>query len=671
MLDSKKTYALIFCAALAFFILSLRPVTDLSSVFLDSLRILSGFLTCFFSAGFLISLIVFKKYGKTAEAPFVFIAGIFLSCLLTYPLAIMNILIEGQNNYYQYRLHRIAGLYFLIICVLTFVNIAYAKKVVFMGYGSQARKIAVILAGIIILNAFTVFCGINAHDLCGDEINIGMRSYDLVDGNVARRKAYFLSTVSHSPLINTAGFVSMQILQPSGLYELEDWMFRFLPALVSIMISVCLFFILYPEFGILPAFAAALLLSVSNYHAWMGRILLREGLMTFMLSFGVLSAFRIKRGDFYIVLCALALGAAFLAKFTAVFFAAPFFIYVYLLRKNRVISFSAVLAIVCLPVILFNVAAYITTGYMDQPFGKLFNMLGGAAGGPMTDHDNMYTGLVNPFKGFADCVRILLDQSGIILFSLILISFCFVLAQCFKEKNKDIFLVLSCIAVSTVLFVFNGVRAYYLYPVFFFMISAVGIAVKYAAGKRIRYLFFGFVFIGMLNSVLILLNTQYGKLNKYRPAGVFNAATGDELPQIDILKPVSYTTLLWLKSGNMKAIRQYMRNNITEDDLVVVDDDIYVLDYCWYIKKKALMLDDGNYLAYRKNCHIDKIQGEPTIIWQSKFRLYRNKKFRFVFLVTDKNRDSAKYKKEMEMRGRYGDPEYFIYKTGAFRRFLL
>ncbi|MCK9555901.1 glycosyltransferase family 39 protein [bacterium] len=629
---------------------------------MNPLRIISGFLTCFFSAGFLVSVILFKKYGKSSEALFIIIAGIFLSLLLSYPAAITNILLEGQKHYYQYRLHRISGLYLLLISVLTFINVRYRKKIRLEKYPDSAKLILILTGIILLLSGFMVFYGINAHDLCGDEINIGMRSYDLVDGNVARRQAFFLSTVSHSPLINTAGFISMQILQPFGFYELEDWMFRFLPALVSVMAAVCLFFILYRECGIFPAFAAALLLSVSNYHVWMGRIFLREGLMTFMLSFGVLSAFRIKDNDLYLFFCALALGAAFLVKFTALFFAVPFFIYVYLRKKEALINFILIFFAVCLPVILFNAAAYITTGYMDQPFGKLFNMFGGDAKGTMITHDNMYAHLVSPFDGIKHCLTILLDQSGIALFLLILISVFFSALKCFKEKNRDILFLLLIISVSMSLFAVNGVRAYYLYPVFFFMIMAAGFLIKHILNKQLKYLYLFFIGFIMLNSVFIVVNTHYREFISYKPVYRLDFATGDEWPGINLRNPVSYTTLLWVKSGNMKIIREYMRKNISNDDLVVVDDNIYVLDYCWYIKEKALMLDDKGYLGYRKDCHTDKIYGQPAIIWQSKYSFYKNRKFDNVYFITGQAADLPNYEKVLELSGRYRSPEYFIYR---------
>ncbi len=663
MLDSKKTYALFFFAALIFFVLSSRPAVDLNFPPLNLLRIISGFLTCFFSAGFLFSVMVFKKYGKTPQMPFIIIAGIFLSLLLTYPAAIINILIEGQKNYYQYRLQRISGLYFLIVSLLTFINIRYRKKIRLEKYQDSAKLILVLTLIILVLSGFMVFYGINTHDLCGDEINIGMRSYDLVDGNVARRKAFFLSTVSHSPLINTTGFVSMQILQPFGFYELEDWMFRFFPALVSVMTVVCLFFILYPEYGILPAFAAALLLSVSNYHVWMGRIFLREGLMTFMLSFGVLSAFRIKDNDLYLFFCALALGAAFMVKFTAAFFVIPFIIYVYFRKKEALINFILIFFAVCLPVILFNAVAYITTGYMDQPFGKLFNMFGGNAKGTMITHDNMYTRLVSPFDGIKHCLMILLDQSGIALFLLILISVFFSALKCFKEKSRDILLVLLIISIPMLLFVVNGVRAYYLYPVFFFMIMATGFFIKHMVNKQLKYLYLFFIGFIMLNSVFIVINTHYRKFIGYKPVYRPDFVTVDEWPDINLLNPVSYTTLLWVKSGNMKIIREYIRKNISDDDLVVVDDNIYVLDYCWYIKEKALMLDDKGYLGYRKDYHTDKIYGQPAIIWQSKYSLYKNSKFDNIYFITGQAADLPNYEKVLELSGRYRSPEYFIYRV--------
>ncbi|MBN2190839.1 MAG: glycosyltransferase family 39 protein, partial [Candidatus Aureabacteria bacterium] len=622
MLDSKKTYASVIFAAAVFFALSSRAAAGLSSPVLNLCRIISGFVTCFFSPGFLFSVAAFRKRGKAPETAFIILAGIFLSVLLTYPMAILNILIEGRENYYGYRLHRLSGLYLLVVGVAAFINMARGEKLVLKKYGSGAKLPALLTGILLVLSSFMVFRGIDAHDLCGDEINIGMRSYDLVDGNIARRKACFLSTVSHSPLINTAGFVSMQILQPRGFYDLQDWMFRFFPAAVSVMTVICLFFILYRECGILPAFAAALLLSVSNYHVWMGRILLREGLMVFMLSFAVFSAFRIKEDGLYLFFCALALGAAFLVKFTALFFAVPFFIYVYFRKKEGLINFTLVFFALCLPVILFNAAAYFTTGYMDQPFGKLFNMLGGDAGGPMVSHGDMYTRLVNPLDGIKNCLKVLADQSGIALSSLILTSVSFLAIRSLKERNRENLFILSAIAVSLVLFALNGVRAYYLYPVFFFMVAAVGMAMKGAAYKHAGYLFIILAAASLVNSVFIVINTQYKKFAAYKPVYDTGELAGHELPEINILKPVSFTTLLWVKSGNMKVIREYIKNNVNDDDLVLVDDNIYVLDYCWYIKEKALVLDDEGYLAYRKERHTDRIPGQPTIIWQSKYSLY-------------------------------------------------
>lgn len=637
---------------------------------ISALRIISGYITCFFATGSLLICLYLKKTGEKIHILLFILISTALSLIVTYPVGVFNIILEGKDNFYQFRIHRIATIYAVIVFAagrFLLRNGFSVKSTVNSVELDELRKSTkAALSVILLVSIFLVGFNLSRADLAGDEINIGMRSYDMVDGSVARREGYFISTVSHSPLINTSAFVAMQILEPGGFYKLDDWMFRVLPALISVFLMLGMFYLVLKISGQNPALWAAFLLSVCNYHVWMGRIFLREGLLTYMILCSALCIVADRRITWKIYLAGIFFGGALLVKFTALFFIAPFVIYIFINERSAKKTFSFIWPafVLFLPVVFYNAAAYLARGYMDQPMGKLFNLFGGNAKGPMTVSTGMYTALISPVDGMKDVFRVIADQSGLPLLVIIVPALAWSVYCTAKEKNRTVLFLLLLVVFPLAIFFINGIRSYYLYPVYIFWIALAGIFISLVVNKcgRMRYCSTAVFLIGGFYSVLVSFNTNIKSLNAYEIRYSEPGASGEIIPVISMAKPISATTLPWVASDGLKKIKAFIKSQVQEGDLVLVDDNMFILDYCWYVKKKGLYLNEVDYFAYRIENHVDKIPGEPTVTWLSKKTNYDKSHFRKRFVISMVRLSSNGLDEVLRLKNRQGKNSFYIYE---------
>lgn len=623
-------------------LLVIRHTVTASSGVAIWLRRVVGLSYVFFFSGYPLAHLFFPRHQPSRLLDrLVYSTG--FSLLLTYPAGLINLVREGQSNVYQIHLPGVITNLVILTTIFTFLCLFMRRRwminlsnVNILGKREATKLGLCFLSLIIVVSIFCNFYRLTRADLDGAEINIAFRAYDLIDGKIAGRKGLFISSVSHSPLLYYINHIAFQLLEPEGFYQLEDWMFRVAPAVLGVLIVLLTYLIGRRLFSEGIGLGAAFIIAINNHNIWVSRILLFETVLAFFILLAFY-AFNEERRRERIKLTGIFLGASLFSKFTG-FLLIPIFLFTsfYTARmkqfdsKQRIvnkpwwkeeewleqINILLIALIIFSPVIFYNIASYLKTGYMDQIFSKAGNLLGMPVGGGMIGDNDMYNSLVNPWQNLKVIIASLNDQYSFPLFSFFGLTLWSSLLLFPIEKmgiKKRILPFLIWIAVVTLFFMFNGVRAYY----FLFLTPAFAILTSYLLWRLLssrKASKLSHTFLLLFTAVIYLYAFYYSWQSNYSYS--FTTDLGEKQGEtghpVIILKPQRHYSLVtrsWQEDRGCKQLRRFTRENVGVNDLLLVDYSMDNLRYRWYVKEKGLMIMKGEYLYLQ-----DKIEGYPTVI---------------------------------------------------------
>ncbi len=428
---------------------------------------LLGFPFFYILAGLPLALLFF---GQTVEIISLMVASSTISIILLYPAAILVAFLEGTDGAAIYQSHLKLDAFVVIGITLVFTLIALyrgQKKITYELLSFHKKYLV-----LIILAALFLLSNLNRADMATDEVDLGYRAYDLIDGMVAGRKGYTLSFYDHTPLALHANHFGFQMLENRDFRYLEDWMIRFPSAIIAFLSFLIWGLVFFKYLPRRQAEASWLLLAVLTPFLFSGRIFLREVFITFFLG-----------GFFFFLedwlLASIMLGAILLVKSTNF----PLAILGIIIQTywqsgtakkklSSILKSSGVILLIFTPILVYNAAAHMLTGYMDILFSKIFNIYHPAG----YTGERAHGGTLIP--NFLNLLRVQADQLTIPGFILLL----FGVFKSLKQPAKKI-LYMSAIMLTTI-FIFYwlvGFRAYYL--IYLAPIMAMMIVVSYAGLK--------------------------------------------------------------------------------------------------------------------------------------------------------------------------------------------
>lgn len=528
----------------------------------EILRALLGLPYLFLLWPYALSLCLYSKPLSIVER---FLLGAGLGILMQYPLGILLTLIEGKSGEAIYSSHLPEISLLLLSTNIIFVLIARNK----FKEKDTFEKPDYLKSAILLIGLFILFLNLNRADLNTDEADIGYVAYDLVDGMLAGRNAYFISTTAHTPLALISNHFGMQLINDSGFHLISDWVLRASNAFLAFL-SLLGFSVLLKKTPKNFQYMALLLTLSSAAFLFAGRVLLREVFVMFFLILGLIFLQRFfqskSRSD--LILCAIFSSGILLTK--SVLFFLPILLLTGILlaskkmdRTKNFFVFSFVNLALFAPVIVFNVAAYLKTGYMDILFSKVFGIYNpfGYTGDRAYD-ESFVSNLVLIVKNFADQYSFM----ALVLLSLgVLISIFKLLRK--KLSIEDSFLLLILV-VSTLFFAFTGLRSYYLIFLSPFFI--------YFVLKGIFLLQYNFLQIGVftllsINLLIVSFNTHISNAYTIDSKWQDSGRSGMEVPPLELFRAYSYTIRPWVENYAWKELKEYKDEYFTEDTVVLLD----------------------------------------------------------------------------------------------------
>jgi hypothetical protein len=555
-----------------------------------------------FMPGYVFSLMILSQKDLLPNSVRLLASSTF-SLILFYPAGLLNILLlERKTNIF--RPHLPGDILFLFLITLAFSAYTIIKKRRASDFpwrlqdikkilGVFKSRTAIPLILLIALSLFLNLYNLDQADIFGDEYSISFKSYDLVDGNVPGRDAYAISFKDHGPGIMYINHFFMHALNPTGYYNLDDWMIRFGPALVGVLCTIFVFYLARLFFDGRAALLSAILFATCNYTVWMGRILHREIFLTFFMLSGLYFFLRFWQGNKrgYMFATGITLGGALLVKFTGAILLLTFLIFALLKDRSRIVGILKILLIAALifsPVILFNIAAYVTTGYTDVAFASLFGT-------------KSYMGTAFSYAPPSLGVERLADISLLLidLYSLPLFLFFTVLSLASLKyiRNSEPLQLLWVFMLSTLAFFWViGVRAYYLpfITIPFAILSAFLVfRIKDAFKGRV----FGAVLLLLLgmtlaSSVVYTFNTNHSASFTYI-GPIEYTRPGSEVIPPSLEYPFSRNSKTWSDSYGFKELRGYLLEKLEPGDILLIDDRLRIQALEWYFTGKIWEIDYG------------------------------------------------------------------------------
>lgn len=549
-----------------------------------------GTLFVFFVVGYPITTILYPT-SKSLKAMERAMLSSGFSLFLTYPAGLVNIILEGKTNVFHPHLVgviTILNVFCIIFSIVSYLirkqnNIAFIpddKSI--WAYEDLANsfknKTNAILISILSISAFFNFYRLDRADLNADEWFIVKMAYDLVDGNFAARNAYCLSFHNHSPLANYVSHVMMQIINPLGLYQLNEWIIR-LPCVIVGVISVFFVFVLARKmFNEQIALISSFVIATSNYMVWSSRIFIpQDGFLMFFMIISLYSLHRFldKGCRANMFSAGFFLGCTMLVKFTGILLIPVFVLYVSLKRKKpldfSVIKMLMISTLVFVPVILFNIGAYITTGYMDIPFAKLFGVK--SAMGP---YIRDYPGALFAFDNLKAIFGLLLDQYSLPLFALFISAFIGSIVYLKRSKDKENILLMQIWISMIVLFFWaTGVLAWYMPFITapFAILTAYCIYALMSRARERRAQFTTLLVILMLvfsYSMYYTYNTNINSDYTYMQEYDYQSISLSDLQKYQF----SRAGRVQAESYGLKELRAYLYENYDpKNDIIVIKDD--------------------------------------------------------------------------------------------------
>lgn len=496
-----------------------------------------------------------------------------LSLFLTYPAGFINVLREGQTGQAIFGYHLSGDIVSLLVVYLFFVLLLKIRRFDLRVKAEYQLYPYWLLFISVVVSVFMNFYQLGYPDLNGDEYDMGYQAYNLADGIFAGRKAYALSFSAHPPLPMYIQHYTMNILSPHGLDSLSDGMYRVGPAIVGVLVVVLVYLLaLETTRQKSVAFLSAIMLSVNNYHVFLSRIFHREMFLTFFmfLSLYMLLKYLHHQKGSYLFVAGIFTGGVLLIK-AAGLVLIPVMVLMLLVcfRRNwlrRLSIFLGVTVLIFLPVILYNIGAFIMTGHTDILFSKIFHT---------PTHPSAR--VVNPsvVANLKDMFSVLLDQYGLLL------SIAFLGGLIFSFKNhKQSFnwLWLSLVAVTGLFFTVTVVRPYYFPFLTVPLVIMMGTLLTVVTRKS-DLLGKGVIIALFVYSLVYTTKTEFDRAFVVSEKYTENYPTMADLLTSDYSK----TTRGWLESRGWKMLSVNVAQNYRDGTCLMINIDDHPMQLRRYL----------------------------------------------------------------------------------------
>lgn len=586
------------------------------------------------------------------------ILSVGMSLLLTYPSGLINIIIEGKTNIYVSHLPGFlaASLGLFIIGLIISKFLVYEDQMI-----KISRKDIVPICSILLVGFVLRVANLGAASINGDEMDLSVQSYDLVDGMVAGRNAYFISGTGHSPLGFFISHAIYNIFEPGGFYSMSLWMIR-IPQVIMGMLVIWGTFILSKNFigksNRVLTFLPPLIVAIDSYSNFGSRLAIFQDVSTytfFVIIFVLLLADFLKNKTWInSISLGVSLGMILLVKMSGIFLIPIMLglIIIYRQEWKKIIGSLTTALFVFTPVIIYNIGAYITMGYMDVPMAKLANIIGIPAKSIMNTggDDSIYEGIRSPIMTFVEMQFMLLDQWGIALSIFFVISILSGLVYMWKNKQhiQQAMILHSVIILSIIFFSINGFRTYYLAYLTVFIAVIVGMDLSNI--KRYKQAIVAAAILVVPFTLLYNINTnilleepeavsEYGRSGMAEFAPTYHS---------QLATPFSYGSAAFLSDGGWDELTEEL-NNVGAKELVL-DNSLNVLSIKWYLHindEIRMFHQDPNYIekyAYTYLSDWDGIVNDGMALISLSEREYR-------------------FQHDEIIRDSHGNIEFYVYWT--------
>jgi hypothetical protein len=240
-------------------------------------------------------------------------------------------------------------------------------------------------------------------------------------------------------------------------------------------------------------------------------------------------------------------------------------------------------------VILYNIGAYLTTGYMDVSFARVARLLGLEVSSAVEYGAGIFFGVGN----FTNLICTLIDLYALPLF--LLFGFATLASIFYASKTKDssILILLIWILITVLFFWVGGFRAYYL-P---FITPPFAILAGYLINKNLESRFRKKALPkqkAILTATALLLgsiitysafytyNTNISSSYSYHP-GVEYGRSGYPILTPSLEYHFSRSARPWSDTHGYKDLRAFVDANLTGGDLLVVGNNINIVVVRWYL----------------------------------------------------------------------------------------
>lgn len=589
-----------------------------------------------------------KKIASSARMLFT----ITISLFLLYPAGLINIIIEGKDDIYREHLTGFVTI-LLIISLVGFLT----QKI--LGIKSPnietqgGKKYLFALGGIFLTGLILRTINLGEANLNGDEIDMGAGIYDLVDGMVAGRNAYYISQVAHSPLGFYIGHAFYNLLQPRGFYEMADFMFR-VPQVIMGMLVIFGTYVLAKTL-IKPenkwiAFIPPLMIAISNYSNFASRLAIFQDLnsLDFFLIAALLAIlfFRKEKSNLNALLIGIMFGILLMVKFTGVVLL-PMLLIFYKDWKKILPALSVTLVIFS-PVIAYNIGAYITTGYMDVPFSKIANSIGIDAKSlmdPGTGDSTLYSGgLRNPLLTSIELFFTLVDEWGY-AFALL-----FIWAFFTSLKKRECWIVLAAIFCKIAFYSLNGFRTYY--ASFLSVLLVILVGMNLIKNKKIKI---GVLSVAAIFTLVYNINTNIflKEADVLKEDGRSGADNTLQIEWHNQFKDMfSYGAYSFLNDRGWDELQVFLDANTDKNTKLLLDRNLNYLNVKWY-----LHIDDIIREYYEDPNYTEKYNYEYFTIPPSELATDE-------ILISETKYDIAGAKEEF-VYDMHGNIEFYVYLPGS------
>lgn len=558
------------------------------------IRVLFGFLFSFLASGYPLT----RLLPQDSSIPERLIVSALGSLLLLYPAAVLTVLYEGQSPqaiFGGHLTHSLTSLFLLSFLLAIFIP----KRRINL---KQAGKFPKLLLIPLVVFAFLTFTNLNRADVFGDEYDLGYQAYDLVDGIRAGRKALTISFSGHPPLAMDIKHFSMNILEPNGLDLLEDWQFRVSEGLVGLLTLIAAYLLAKELFSEKVAIITAALLAVNNYMVWMGRIFHREMYLTFFMTAGVYLYLKVnkRQESVYPILAGLAFGAGTLVKETGLFMLAIPATDILFSPKDRntALRVSLTTLTVFLPVIAYNLVAFVFTGYADVFFSNLFGV---SRPGATTIHST-------PILNLYSILSYLLDIYSPLMFEILVLGV--ILSVVYQRLSRSL---MVWLVVGLMFFTLTSVRAYYfLFLTIPLAISASAVLSDFA--KNIRT----FILVAVLGySLFYSVST-----NLYRGYSISDRVGTIDESMVVKRTPFQHYSIAarsWSEEVGYKRLQSALDQTVRSGDCVIVSESINPLAVRRYLGLNDELREfylGQEYLSRYPSCpdNLNRVQGRVFMV---------------------------------------------------------